>query len=83
MVHLLAALICGLISLLCFSLAIEQVCKLSPRFKKWWRSNSARHREHRDAWKGYPCAPKRHLNPTAPRSRKSVEFPGSRTSGGI
>jgi len=36
MIHLLAALICGLISLLYFSLSIECLCKLSPRFKKWW-----------------------------------------------
>ena len=51
MIHLLAALICGLISLLYFSLSIECLCKLSPRFKKLVGEVTPHvHREHHVPW---------------------------------
>jgi hypothetical protein len=33
---LLLALICAVLSLLCFGVTIKQLFKLSPTFRKWW-----------------------------------------------
>src|SRR5947207_11283243 len=39
MQKLLMAIICAALSIYFFEIALEQLCKLSPRLKKWWSSN--------------------------------------------